>query len=197
MFGGWFFYRWHLLHFRKDAVIDPASAIGLGSGAGGLLGLIFRIVNQLGENKLRAQEEANRHAEANNQQAQEYRLSLQKNAQIDKGEPYSWSLLWGLITASGTRPDRIMPPPYTFELRMLVSAYCWAIFVCFYCADITIFSRAIDGNPTSFGLLYGIIKYESPDRVIYLQTLGGIGAALLTTASFVITTAIVGFARRS
>jgi hypothetical protein len=178
-------------------LIDPASAIGLGAGAGGALGLIVRLLTQMGQNKLDALKENNRHAEANNSQAQKYRKELLESSKLDKGEPYKYRILWGLWEGSGTAPDRLVPPPYSFELRMLTSAYCLAIAICFLCGDVVVFSRDIEGATNGWSFLFGIIERTAPDRAIYVQTLAGLGAGLLTTASFVITSTIVGFSRRS
>jgi len=179
-------------------LIDPASAIGLGTGAGSVVGLVLRFITQAGQNKLDAIREGNRHAETLNKDAQDYRKSLQDDANLDKGEPYSRKVkLWKFnFEWSGTKPDRLVPPPHSFELRMLVLSYCWAIFVCFLCPDLVVFSRDIEGSSSSWSFVYGIIERTSPDKAVYIQTLSGIGSALLTTASFVITSTIVGFARQ-
>lgn len=177
-------------------MIDPASAIGIGTGAGGALGIIFRLFSMWSDNGLEKTKEKNRHDEALANQGKEYRLKIQETAILDKGEPYSYSILWGLLSFSGTKADRLVPPAYSGHLWLLATAYCWAIFVCFLCPDIVVFSRAIDNATSSWILIYGFIERHTPDRTVYIQTLAGVGASLLTTASFILSTAIVGFARK-
>jgi hypothetical protein len=181
-------------------VIDPSSAIIGGAGAGAVFGFLRFLVSIKAQGTIDKLKEDHRHAEANSSEAQSYRKGLVDDSKLDKGEPYKrefkipWLFSW---KSSGTRPDRLVSPPYNRELRLFVYSYCWAIFVCFLCADVVIFSKDISGDPDKWIFLFGVIERVSPDRTVYIQSLGGIGAALLVTASFITTNVMVGFSGKS
>jgi hypothetical protein len=168
-------------------MIDPASAIGLGSGAGAIIGTAMRFLNSRSQAKLDQQKEQHEHERLLSGKTTEHQESLQI---IDKGEPFKIKL-WG-FEYSGTKPDRIMPPAFNGQLWLLTATYCGAVLICFLCADIAILQRPIEGSPNVFELFFGIIKHTRDGRVIYIQTLGGVGAALLTTASVILTASIIG-----
>lgn len=174
-------------------MIDPASAIIGGTGIGAILRVAVDFLRQRSDSKLEELKEKNRHEEVNNQRAVSHMRAL-RDAPVDKGEPYHrYFRFYGIEWESeGTRPDRYIAPAYNGQFWLLTATYCGAIAVCFACADIAILERPVDGGTGGVSLLFGLIETSSAGARVYVQTLGGLGSALLATASVCITYTLVG-----
>lgn len=173
-------------------MIDPALASMMGSGTGIVLRTAIDYIRHRADVALETKKAEYEHAESLNEGAREYKKLLMSQENLDKGEPYEYSLFWGGFTFKGTRADRFVAPPYRSLVGMCLATICGAVIICFLAADIVILERPASDDPDVLEILFGIIKHSSAAARVYIQSLGGLGASLAGTLSLICTFNLTG-----
>lgn len=144
-------------------MIDPMTALGGSSIAGGLLGTITALWKASQANKLAMAKVTHDRTEQINEHTIAYQKLLQRG-----GDPYAKCVF------------------------LLATTYCICTAICFLCGDIPVATQSFGTEPTETSIAFGLFTRSKTDNSVFLLTFAGLGTYFMSPISYILTVKLTG-----